>query len=250
MIFFGIVLLIVAIVCFFVARGQSGKLRAMNAADTFTAQMLQDLHGRVVSSVGPEALAQPCEVTGTVESDAPLSAPVSGMACVAYVHTVTREYEEDVTNTDSNGKTTQEMARRSETIETSQRRAPFYVRDATGRVLVNPEDADLDMVEAGGRFDAAQPKPGERARTLGFRHAVQALPVGAQVYVLGCAVDSGGQPAIARGPRDRKQRFLISRRSERELAGSAASWARGLYYAAGGLGALGVALLVLGLLGQ
>lgn len=249
MIFFGIVLLIVAIVCFFVARGQSSKLRAMNAADTFTAQMLRDLHGRVVASVGADALAQPCEVAGAIESDAPLSAPVSGMACVAYVHTVTREYEEDVTNTDSNGKTTRETVRRSETVETNERRAPFFVRDATGRSLVNPDEADLDMVEAGNRFDAAQPKPGERTRTLGFRHAVQALPVGAQVYVLGCAVDSGGQPAIARGPRDRKQKFIISRRSERELAGSAASWSRWLYFATVGSGAVGAGLLLLGLLG-
>ncbi|HET9222745.1 MAG TPA: hypothetical protein VFO07_09585, partial [Roseiflexaceae bacterium] len=60
----GILLLIVAVVCFFIARSQAGKLQAMNAADTYTAQMLSELHGRVTASLGAEALAQPCEVEG------------------------------------------------------------------------------------------------------------------------------------------------------------------------------------------
>jgi hypothetical protein len=63
--------------------------------------------------------------------------------------------------------------------------------------------------------------------------------VGTQVYVLGCGVDAAGQPAIARSPRDAKQKFIISRRGERKLATSAASAARQLYYAAAGSGALG-----------
>jgi hypothetical protein len=39
---------------------------------------------------------------------------------------------------------------------------------------------------------------------------------------------------------------MISRRSERELAQSAASWSRNLYYAAAGSGAIGLLLIVLG----
>jgi hypothetical protein len=248
MIFFGIVLLIVAVICFFAARGQSGRLRAMNAADTFTAQMLADLHGRVVASVGGDALCQPCEVAGTIDSDAPLRGPVSGTPCVAYVHTVTREYEEDVTSMDSEGKPKTETLRRSETLETNERRARFFVRDPTGRALVDPDGAELDLVDSGNRYDAAQPKAGERTRTLGYRHQERSLAIGAPIYVLGCAVDAGGQPAIARGPRDKKLKFLVSRTSERELASSAASSARWFYYATAGSGALGVVLLMLGLL--
>ena len=56
--------------------------------------------------------------------------------------------------------------------------------------------------------------------------------------------DGQGQPMIARSPKDRKQKFIISRRSERELAASAASAARYLYY---GAGALGLVLVVVGL---
>jgi hypothetical protein len=243
----GILLLIVAVVCYFIARGQAGKLQAMNAADTYTAQMLSDLHGRVTASLGAEALAQPCEVEGVIESDAPLIAPLSKTACIAYTYAVTREYEEDVTSTDSEGKRTTQTQRSSETLESEDRRANFWVRDATGRALVAPESADLDLVETANRFDAA-PMPGyARRRDLGRRSVERALAVGTQVYVLGCAVDHQGQPAIGRNPKDSKAKFMISRRGERELAQSAASWSRNLYYVAAGSGIVGLLLIGLGL---
>ena len=65
-----------------------------------------------------------------------------------------------------------------------------------------------------------------RTRTLGHRYREQSLAVGSPVYILGCVVDGQGQPMIARSPKDRTQKFLISRRGERELAGAAASAAR------------------------
>ena len=243
----GILLLIVAIVCYFIARSQAGKLRAMNAADTYTAQMLSDLYGRVTGSLGAEALAQPCEVEGVIESDTPLIAPLSKTACVAYTYAVTREYEEDVTSTDSQGKTSTQTQRSSESLESEVQRANFWVRDATGRALVVPESADLDLVESANSFEAA-PGPGYgRRRDLGRRLVERTLAVGTKVYILGCAVDYQGQPAIGRSPKDTKARFMISRRSERELAQSAASWSRNLYIVATGSGVVGLALILIGL---
>jgi hypothetical protein len=246
MIFVGIILLVVAAGCVFAARGQAGRLRAFNAADTFTAQMLLELYNRVVPALGGEALAQPCEVTGTIEADAPLTGPLSGSACVAYTYTVTREYEEDVTTTDEHGKTTTKTEQRSETASSDERRTRFFVRDATGRILIDPADAELDLADSGTRFDPAQRTTLTRTRTLGHRHQEQSLAVGTSVYILGCVVDGQGQPMIARSPKDGKQKFIISRRSERELAASAASAARYWYYGAGGAGALGLVLLLVG----
>jgi E3 Ubiquitin ligase len=243
----GILLLIVAVVCYFIARSQAGKLRAMNAADTYTAQMLSEIHGRVTDALGADALAQICGVEGVIECDAPLTAPLSKTACVAYTYAVTREYEEDVTSTDSQGKTTTQTERRSETLENEDRRVNFWVRDATGRALVAPESADLDLVETANRFDAAPARGYGRTRDLGRRSVESTLAVGTQVYILGCAVDYQGQPAVARSPKDAKARFMISRRSERELAQSAASWSRNLYYATAASGLVGLALLIVGL---
>jgi hypothetical protein len=246
MIIFGIILLLVAAGCWFAARSQAGRLQAINATDTFTAQMLLDLYNRVIPALGGEALAQPCEVAGTIEADTPLTAPLSNSACVAYAYQVTREYEEDITTTDEHGKTTTATQQRSETASNDERRTRFFVRDATGRVLIDPTDAELDLVDSGTRFDPAQRTTLTRTRTLGHRHQEQSLAVGTSVYILGCVVDGQGQPMIARSPKDTKQKFIISRRSERELAGAAASAARYWYYGASGAGALGLVLLVIG----
>jgi hypothetical protein len=247
MIIFGIILLLISAGCFFAARGSSGRLRAIAAADTFTAQMLLDLYNRVIPALGGEALAQTCEVTGTIETDAPLSGPLSNGACVAYTYTVTREYEEDVTTTDSEGKTTTATQQRSETASNEDRRTRFYVRDATGRVLIDPEGAGIELADSGTRFDPAKRQTITRTRTLGHRHNEQSLAVGTQVYILGCVVDGNGQPMIARSPKDRGQEFIISRRGERELAGAAASAARNWYFATAGSGALGLVLMIISL---
>lgn len=248
MIFVGILLLIVAAICFFFSRSQSSKLREMSATDTYTAQLVKDLHTRVVGSLGAEALAQPCEVEGVIECNVPLQGPLSGTACVAYTHAVTRQYEEDVTTTDSQGKTERNTRRGSETISNEDRHTSFWVRDATGLILVNPEGAELDLIETANRFEQ-EPNPGRnRRRTLGQTLTEQSLPVGTKVYILGCAVDQDGQPVIARNPRNTTQ-FLISRKTERELSKSAETWSRNLSYAAMGSGALGLVLLVFGLIG-
>jgi hypothetical protein len=246
----GIILIIVAVICFFVARSNASSLHAMNAADTYTAQLLVEVHRKITSSLGAQGLAQPCELEGTIECDNPLKGPVSGQPCVAYTYTQSREYEERVTSTDSEGKRQTTVERRSEQLKSEDRRVNFYVRDETGRTLVLPDGAELDLVESGKRFDEVdQPWTGA-TRTLGQSHLERSIAPGTRVYTLGCAVDRQGAPAIARHPSDSKQRFLISRRSERELAGSAATWARNLYYAAAGAGVIGLILTAWGLIAR
>lgn len=168
MIIFGVILLLIAVGCWFAARSQAGRLRAIDATDTFTAQMLLELYNRVVPALGGEALTQPCEVAGTIEADTPLTGPLSNSACVAYTYQVTREYEEDVTTTDEHGKITTETKQRSETASNDERRTRFYVRDAIGRVLIDPTDAELDLVDSGTRFDPTQQTTLTRTRTLGL----------------------------------------------------------------------------------
>lgn len=249
MVFIGVILLIAAVVCFFVARGQAGRALAMSSADTYTAQMLADLYKQVSGAVGADALSQQCEVAGVIECDKPLTGPVSGGACVAFSRSVVREYEEDVTTTDEHGKRETKTEKRTETLESEDRRVPFWVRDDSGRVLVNPDEAELDLVETADRFETAPPSGGghARTRTLGYRYTEQALAVGTRVYVLGCAVDGHGQVQVAHNPRA-KQQFIISRRTEQELTRSATSTARGFYYASIGCGAAGLLLLGIGLL--
>jgi hypothetical protein len=242
---FGVLMLFLGGVMLMVARSEKGKLAAITATDTYTAQMLTDLHQRVTTSVGADALAQQCEVAGTIECDAPLSGPVSGKACVAYTYTVTREYEEDVTEKDAEGKSVTKTRSSSETERNETQKVPFYVRDETGRVLLLPEGAELDLLSSGERFDHPA-SSGGRVRTLGWRHRESSLPVGTKVYVLGSLIDHNGAPAIARSPKGAK--FLVSRSSEQELAKATAGSEHGFNIAAAVSAAIGAVLLVIGLI--
>lgn len=245
MIFFGFILLAVAVGCYFGGRSQAGQLRTISATDTYSAQMAQDLFSQVVPTLGAEALAQACEVAGVIEAEPPLSAPLSGAPCVAYSLQVSREYEADVTTTDSNGAKKTTTERRSDTVESREQKVRFYVRDATGRVLVDAEGAELDLAGSIDRTDV--PPAHAPARTLGYRRVERMLPVGAQVYIMGTIVANAGTPMVARDPRG-KHKFLISRRSEQELISDAKSAARWFYYAAGGAGGVGLVLLFVGLI--
>lgn len=264
MIIGGILLLITAAVCFFFARSQRNKLDAMNATDTYTSAMLAALHNTVSTSIGADALAEKCEVEGVIECEAPLTSPVTGTPCVAYSYTVSREYEEDVTETDAEGRKTTRVQSGSETVESHENKVDFWVRDDTGRTLVRPEQADLDLESTSDKFEPVeQARDGTlrlglvnvniegskgKRRTKGYRATEQVLQTGIRVYVLGCASDYQGQPSIGAHPRGKDARFMVSRRLERDLANSAAAWSKNLYFAAAGSGALGLLLLVLGLI--
>jgi hypothetical protein len=115
-------------------------------------------------------------------------------------------------------------------------------------VLVDPTGADLDMKETGERYDEDRDDVRTGRYTVGYRHREQALAVGAQVYILGFAVDHQGQPMIARHPSEPNEKFLISWRGEQALVNMASRGSRNAQMAAVVLGVLGVVLLVVGIL--
>jgi hypothetical protein len=248
-VFFGILFLGIAGGLFYAARNQKGKATSMAATETSTAQLLGDIHKNIVETLDAESLNERCEVKGVVECDAPLTAPLSDKPCVAYKKLVTRQYEEEVTETDSDGKQETKTQRGHETVESNDQRVNFWVRDETGRIMVDPTDAELDMQQTDERYDDERDSAWStnRRRTLGHTTTEHALEVGTEVYILGFLVDVQGQPAITR-PRTGKERFLISWRREEELSqaaeGSSRNFEIGAYVCAG----LGVVLLIMGFL--
>ena len=263
MIVFGVILLVVAAIFFFISRNQSGKLHAMNAVDTYTASTLVDVHRNITTTLGRDALAEPCEVEGIIETDEPLSAPLSQTPCVAYTVTVTRDYEKQQTRTDAEGRTTSEMVRHTEEVESNTKQVDFWVRDESGRTRVRPEGADLDLKQSKEEYRPATDGRDSRldfgffeitinpssggGRTLGYKATEQILETGTKVYILGCASDYDGAVVVARHPNNKKQRFMVSRRTERELAAGAASMAKTMLYAAAATGAIGLIVIIIGL---
>lgn len=247
MIFFGIFLLVLAGIFFFIARGQNTKAAKLAGTDMYDAATLQALHTRITASLGGDALAEQCEVFGVVEADQPLRGKLSGKAVVWYRATVTREYEEQVSRRDEDGKLETVTESGSEQIEAHREHIDFYVRDASGRVRIDPADADLELVDTHSSLTQPDQQHSGRRRITGIRSVERALPLGAQVFIHGCAIDRSGEVVITKHPREHAENFIISLRSERELLQSASGTARNMMIASGACGGLGALLTVFGL---
>jgi hypothetical protein len=238
------VLLISAIVCAVIGWRVESRLLAIQSTATSNVIQVHDLFQQM--RVGGAAFGQICEVVGVVESNETLTSPMSGQPCVAYRYTRTDE-EWGRTNT---GRTRRDadmrgMVLQNRFTEHDERCVKsFWVRDTTGRILVDPTQAELDLRETDQRYDETLSALGNSERRVW--HEEWALPIGHPVYVLGALVNYDNAPMITRHPLDRGQRFLISYRSEEQLQRTTRRRAYKYYFAAGITGGMAVLSLVWG----
>lgn len=241
----GIVAVIVgAILLFFGRRAQAKTNLIKSVATQSVADLPNLLPGEMV------------EVKGTVRCDAPLTAEYANKPCVWYSSSVVREYEKRDRDSDGNMQT----SRSSETISSDTQQTPFFVEDATGKVEIRTEGADIDAPQILNRFDdrnsggGAGPSisiggvtisSGDNDRTLGFRYVVKALEVDKPVYVLGAYQEDGTIGAPPPGAKNRK--FIVSHRTEEELNASWGKQAFWLGISAAMVAAVGAVLVVVGI---
>lgn len=189
------------------------------------------------------------EVKGTIRSDTPLMSEYANKACVWYASKVIREYEKRERDADGDMQT----HRTSETVSSNSQMIPFFVEDATGRIEVNLDGADIDAPTILNRFESADDNGsgpsisfagisismGDSDRTLGYRYVVEALEVDKPIYVLGAYREDGTIGAPAHGAKNRK--FIVSHRTEEELK---ASWGKQAFW----LGTSAIAVFAIGVL--
>jgi len=232
MIYVGIFLVVLGIVSIFINVFNKRKLFNIKATQTFKAKDINDLCECVKEEIGPGSFNKVLEVKGFIRSDNPLIAELSGQECVYYSMKVTREYEEKYTAYENNRPVTR-TRRGSEIISSNTQSVHFYVEDDTGKILVNPNDASIDGIKSVDRFEPHTSNTGtlrfgnfslpisisSGSRTLGYRYVEEIIPINRRVYVLGEASDSSGELMVQK-PKDKKETFLISLRSEEEIIAS------------------------------
>jgi hypothetical protein len=237
----GGVVLALAVLFIGLGKYQSSKSQDIQAAQTYSTSALQQM----LSTLPPEGKA--LEVKGVIECDNPLVSPMTKKLCVAYNFKVERRYEDRDLNGDTRSN--------SETVHQDNRRANFWVRDETGRVLVLADGANFDLNQTATQFET-NPNPSfglqiDLTRGLvdfqvgsnynnGFQYTEHALYIGQPVYVLGSLQSYQGQPALAN--RENK-RFLISWRSEEALLQSSMKWKTAFYALGSLLAVVGAGLL-------
>lgn len=257
----GIIFFVISGILLAIWAFQRSKLKKMAAIETSTAQELKNR----AQSKPAGGFTEVVELKGAIECDSPLTSELAKEECVYYAMEVIRKYDETYYETDSKTNERVEKTREgTETVASNKRSTRFWVNDGTGRVLVDPEGADMDAEKAVEKFefddedepDAAVSIGGlkvgfsfnininDNKRTIGFTYRESVLPVGHDVYILGEAANDSGEVMIRKSG-NWKDNYIISHRSEEELARSASSQSKWLFVGAMACDVIGAVLLVL-----
>lgn len=191
------------------------------------------------------------ELKGTAESGAPLASFLAGAACVAYRWNVeehwSRTVSETVTDAKGNTRTVTRQESGWKTVASGEELAPFWLRDATGDVLVRPAGAELEMARGFqeecrpddplyyGKCPAAEVGNTDHRR----RFTEETIPLGAPVFVIGKAREREDAVAPEVAQAEDAPIFEISVRTEEQVVSS-------LRWSGRGLGIAGVAAAAAG----
>jgi hypothetical protein len=178
-----------------------------------------------------------------------------------YTAELVQVYEEQENYTDAQGQQQRRTVRKEQSVTNEKSAEPLLLKDAGtgGTVLIDLQDGGLQMdlingcdrfepvenMNTYGFYNAYTPRPLGN-RTLGYRMKEKIIPLGQPLYVLGEAQMRSGSIIISR-PSDSKKSFIVSTKSESQIAGEAK---RGSVFAlAGGivLALGGAAVAVMGI---
>jgi hypothetical protein len=257
---FGGILIVIGIILFFVQKNYSSKLQSIRLATSSTVAELQQIASEIAGEIGGGNLREYVKVSGLIRCDRPLISELKQEPCVHYTMSVVREYEEEHTTRDSDGKTRTETRRGSENVSSNSQSIPFTLQDKSGELMVNPDGGNIETVQILNEFRRENSSSsisfggfslevgvgmGGR-RTIGYRYTESILPCDREVLIIGTASDDGSQLTLLK-PIKSDKKFIISLKSEEELAKSTANAAKGFLYGEIACFAIGTILLILGL---
>ncbi|HIP37488.1 MAG TPA: hypothetical protein EYG85_11610 [Crocinitomix sp.] len=243
----GIVLIAIGVILWIVKEKKANKLNVLEINETSNANELIENYKSLIDSHGPGTFSIYAELKGKAVSETPQISEFGKKECVYYRSVVTREYEVLKTNRSSNGHTTKNWVRKSETISSNTNTSPdFSIKDETGKILIDSRGAELYTVKTFSKFEQGnEPKgrglnisfggfsisSGPSTRTIGFKYEEFCIPTNTDLYVIGDVNDRSGKLSISK-PKDKKQPFIVSTKSEDELTGTLEGSVKGMKIAA------------------
>ncbi|HEY6169325.1 MAG TPA: LemA family protein [Verrucomicrobiae bacterium] len=195
------------------------------------------------------------ELKGTAESAQPLTSYLAEAACVHYTWSVEEHWSRTVTETytDNDGKTQTRTRTESgwTTVADGGEMIPFYLQDDCGFILVRPEGAQLEpatifqqtCTPLNSLYYSKGPPGCVANSTMTRRFVERAILLHAQLYIMGQARERTDIVAPEIAAAKDAPMFLISTRSEEQVA-------RGLRVGFWGLNVLGALLSAGGLFGR
>lgn len=264
----GVLIFALGFLFIYLRKSEMEKVGLLASTETYTAQQLKELQKSIAGEIGAGSFRQLAEVKGKVECPSPLVSEMTQAKCVSCRSEVVREYEETYYEKDDKGNRHMRTRRGSDTMSDNTRTTPFYVVDATGKIRIEPDGAEFDMVQVKDSYEPANSvnmsgtniswggfnfslnsswSMGEGRKTLGYRFREYIFPLDRNVFILGEACDSGAELMIRKPLKE--GRFLISTKTEEEIAQAAMSSANLYKYLTFACFGVGVLVAVLGLAG-
>lgn len=227
-------LAVISVILFVSAGKKKNLVSDMKGTITSSSAEITDLAKSVGQEIGTGSFSQKVELTGRVKCSQPLVSEMAEKQCVWYKATVHREYEETITEKDSEGRTKTRTQRGSELLTSNERHAEFELEDESGRIAINPAGAKIEgervvnsfepgeqnMSVGFGRFSFAIGRPSTGRRTLGYKLEEWAIELDRNIYVLGEARDDSGRLTVAK-PGEKGSRYIISTKSKEDIVKAA-----------------------------
>ncbi len=212
-------------------RSDRQRLEAMRGAETVEVALLHSLHAELRRDLGADSFFYRAELKGRAEVKEPLQSELTGTECIYYSMSVSREYEERYTAQEGDRRV-EKVRRGSETMASQQRGIRFELVDGSGRVWVDPTEAEVVAESVLDRFEPAQGhqrelklgsfrlrldepiRSGDRT-TLGYRFRESVVRLHQPLYLLGEAREWNDEVVVGQ-PRD-GGRWILSTQSEEQL---------------------------------
>jgi len=275
MLWFGLVLLVIGAVLYFLSTRAARKAHHIQATETSKVGDVLKLVAEVRAEMPPgmgSGYRDYVELKGRVVCDAPITGELSDTPAAICETTVQRLVERREERRDAQGNVRTEWRKTTETVSQNRREAVFYLEDDTGRIQVKPTAKAAELVKVVDRFEApgaaeqmsggsvvlshgafrvalsAAGLFGSSSRTLGYKFIERILPVGSRLYALGEVADTDDEGVVLRAPSDdaKKKPYLLSTKTEEELVSASKKSSRIMRVIAAVLAAGGVALAVVG----
>ena len=254
-------MLIAGIVCLVLAAAAGGyawwqdkKHKELSSVETSRCGDMRQMADAVSVSEGAGGFRQRCELVGTAQAAyvGTVQAPQSNKECVWHRNKVTHEYWDWHTVT-RDGRQERERRKKRDVISDNTSDIPFALDDGTGQAVIHPEDADIHQpIQSADEWESDRSRPGMLEsifdtwgdETIGYQREEWIIPVGTQLFVQGELTDEDGHLRLRK---PEKGTFRVSTASEAELLASAESGRKWATIGAGVLAAIGVVLVIAGL---
>lgn len=231
---FGIIFILISLALAMVYVSNRKKLALMANTETSTVEFLETLSKSMSDGVGDGSLRYFTEVRGKIRCEDPLVSELAETDCVYYSMKVEREYEETYFEEDSEGRREEKTRSARNTVAQNTRSVPFMLEDATGKIKIITEDAEIIAEEVYSRFEPSENMDSDFSRnvwikaddhydhespdrrTIGYHYVEEALETGREVYIIGEASDKDGTLCMV-SPTEKNKRFIISSKGEEAL---------------------------------